>query len=35
VSVCLDVLVEADQGSDGDGLMGRLRRLLGLKSRTT
>jgi hypothetical protein len=35
VASCLDVLVEADQGSDGEGLMGRLRRLLGLKSRTT
>lgn len=35
IKVCLDVLVEADQGSDGDGLMGRLRRLLGLKPRTT
>lgn len=35
VSTCLDVLVEADQGNDGEGLMGRLRRLLGLKSRAT
>jgi hypothetical protein len=32
VVACLDVLVQADQQTSDDGLMGRLRRLLGLKS---
>lgn len=32
VAECLDVLVEADSAKDGDGLMGRLKRLLGLRS---
>lgn len=31
VAACLDVLVQADQETSDDGLMARLRRLLGLK----
>jgi hypothetical protein len=33
VAACLDVLTEADRAGDGEGLLPRLRRLLGLKTK--